>query len=482
MRTRLNEQDHRHRPGHDELLRRHRRERRTRSSSPTPRARARRRRSSASPSGERLVGQVAKRQAVTNPQNTVYARQAPDGPQVRLAEATRKQVELVPVRDRRAPTTATPGSSVARHRSTRRRRSPRWCSSTMKEIAESYLGEPITEAVITVPAYFDDAQRQATKDAGTHRRPRRQAHHQRADRGRARLRPRRKNEGSERIAVYDLGGGTFDISILEISDGVFSVQATGGDTYLGGEDFDDADRSTISRDKFENETRHRSAQGSHGAAAPEGAGREGASTSCRRRSRPRSTCRSSPPTPTGPKHLVRDDQAQRARAARRATWSSARSSRAEQALEDAEPQGRRTSTGGPRRRHDAHAAVQTAVEEFFGKEPHKGVNPDEVVAVGAALQGAALVGRGRRGAAARRDAALARRRDRRRRVHTLIPRNTTIPTQKSEIFTTSVDNQPFVPIHVLQGEREMAADNKTLAQVRAAPASRRRRAACRRSR
>jgi molecular chaperone DnaK len=332
---------------------------------------------------------------------------------------------------------------------------------TMRGIAESYVGTEITEAVITVPAYFDDAQRQATKAAGKIagldvkriiNEPTAAAIAYGFD---------RKSTGNQRIVVYDLGGGTFDVSILELSDGVFSVRAVGGDTYLGGEDFDDAVIDYLAQ-RFQQDT---------GIDLLED--RIALQRLKEQSERARHELSSSLETEinlpfiasdsAGPKHLVMtfkrhelellvEDLVERTLAP------------CDQALKDAgitvKDIDEVVLVGGMTRM----PLVQKKVEEFFGRKPHKGVNPDEVVAVGAALQGAALSGEVQ-------EVLLLDVTPLSLGVETgggvyykLIPRNTTIPTQKSEIFTTSVDNQPFVPIHVLQGEREMAADNKSLAR------------------
>jgi molecular chaperone DnaK len=408
-------------------------------------------------SGERRVGQVAKRQAVTNARNTIYGIKRLMG-RAFDSEGTRKQIEHVPyeiVATERGDAavavidqTFTPPEISA------------MVLETMRAIAESYIGSDITEAVVTVPAYFDDAQRQATKAAGKI----------------AGLEVKRiineptaaaiaygfdRKATNERIVVYDLGGGTFDVSILELSDGVFSVRAVGGDTYLGGEDFDDVVIDYLAQ-KFEEES---------GIDLLED--RIALQRLKEQAERARHELSSSLETEinlpfiasdaTGPKHLVLtfkrhelellvEDLVERTLAP------------CEQALKDANLQNTDIDeiilVGGMTRM----PLVQKRVEEFFGKKPHKGVNPDEVVAVGAALHAAALSGEVQ-------EVLLLDVTPLSLGVETgggvftkLIPRNTTIPTHKSEVFTTSVDNQPFVPIHVLQGEREMAGDNKSLAR------------------
>jgi molecular chaperone DnaK len=409
-------------------------------------------------SGERRVGQVAKRQAVTNARNTIYGVKRLMGRPFD-SDATRKQIDHVPYE-----VVASERGDAAVQVFDRAYAPPEISAmvlETMRAIAESYVGSDITEAVVTVPAYFDDAQRQATKAAGKIaglevkriiNEPTAAAIAYGFD---------RKGKGNERIVVYDLGGGTFDVSILELSDGVFSVRAVGGDTYLGGEDFDDAVIDYLAQ-KFETET---------GIDLLED--RIALQRLKEQAERARHELSSSLETEInlpfiasdakGPKHLV-------------ATF---KRNELELLVEDLVDR-----TLGPcdQALKDANLAVgdidevilvggmtrmplvQKKVEEFFGRKPHKGVNPDEVVAVGAAIQGAALSGEVE-------EVLLLDVTPLSLGVETgggvftrLIGRNTTIPTHKSEVFTTSVDNQPFVPIHVLQGEREMAADNKSLAR------------------
>ncbi len=406
-------------------------------------------------SGERLVGQVARRQASANAQNTVYSVKRLMGQRFD-SEAGKRQASAVPYHvvshENGDAWVEVHGKQV----------SPPEISShvltAMKQIAETYLGEPVTEAVITVPAYFDDAQRQATKDAGriAGLEVKRILNEPTA----AALAYGLDRKEHEVIAVYDLGGGTFDISILELSGGVFSVKATGGDTHLGGEDFDQRiiDKLAV---EFEKE---------HGADLRKDRLalqrlKEAAEKAKHELSSSLETAINVPfitTGPTGPKHLERTlkrseleiitgDLVERTISACRAVLTDAKVT--------AKQVGQVVLVGGMTRM----PAVQKAVKEFFEREPHKGVNPDEVVAAGAAIQGAALggsidevllldvtplsIGVETGGGVFTR----------------LIPRNTTVPTERSEIFTTSVDNQSFVPVHVLQGEREMAADNRSLA-------------------
>jgi len=406
--------------------------------------------------GERLVGQVAKRQATTNPENTVHAVKRLMGQKFGSPEV-QKQRSTVSYR------IVEHENSDAWLEVAGKRMSPPELSSmvlrTMKDIAESYLGEPVTEAIITVPAYFDDAQRQATKDAGRIagldvkrilNEPTAAALAYGLDKTKA-----------ECIAVYDLGGGTFDISILEISNGVFNVKATGGDTHLGGEDFD-----VRLIDKLSEEFSK-----AHGIDLKKDRMalqrlREAAEKAKHELSSSLETEINVPFIATGssgPLHLERSMKRSELEILTRdlieRTITACRT-----VLRDAKITAKDVHqvvlVGGMTRM----PAVQRAVKELFNRDPHKGVNPDEVVAVGAAIQGAALsgtidevllldvtplsIGVETGGGVFTR----------------LIPRNTTVPSEKSEIFTTSLDNQPFVPIHVLQGERQMAADNRSLAR------------------
>jgi molecular chaperone DnaK len=406
-------------------------------------------------SGERLVGQVARRQASANPQNTVYSVKRLMGQRFD-SDVGRRQAAAVPYR-------------VVKHENgdawvdvQGKQLSPPEVSShvltTMKQIAETYLGEPVTEAVITVPAYFDDAQRQATKDAGriAGLEVKRILNEPTA----AALAYGLDRHEHEVIAVYDLGGGTFDISILELSGGVFSVKATGGDTHLGGEDFDqriiDKLAEEFSREHSVDLRKDRMALQRL---------KEAAEKAKHELSSSLETTVNIPfiaTGPTGPKHLERSfkrseleivtgDLIERTIAACRNVLADAKLT--------PKQVGQVVLVGGMTRM----PAVQKAVKEFFARDPHKGVNPDEVVAAGAAIQGAALGG-------AIDEVLLLDVTPLSIGVETgggvftrLIPRNTTVPTERSEIFTTSVDNQSFVPVHVLQGEREMALDNRSLA-------------------
>jgi molecular chaperone DnaK len=409
-------------------------------------------------SGERRVGQVAKRQAVTNAQNTVYGVKRVMGQKLD-SEVAQRVMEHVPYQ-----LVASPNGDAAVQINEHVFSPPEVSAmilQTMREVAESYLGTTVTEAVITVPAYFDDAQRNATKAAGQIagldvkriiNEPTAAAIAYGFD---------KQSKNTERIVVYDLGGGTFDVSILEISSGVFSVRAVSGDTHLGGEDFDNAVIDFLTT-KFRKETGINLMTD-----------RIALQRLKEQAERARHELSSSLETEinlpfiasdaSGPKHLVTsfkrnelelltDELVERTLGP------------CQLALDDANLKVTDVDqvilVGGMTRM----PLVQKRVQEFFGKAPHKGVNPDEVVAIGAALQGAALGGEVE-------EVLLLDVTPLSLGVETgggvfykLIERNTTIPTHKSEVFTTSVDNQSFVPIHVLQGEREMAADNKTLSK------------------
>jgi molecular chaperone DnaK len=408
------------------------------------------------PSGERFVGQVARRQAVTQPQHTIFAIKRLMGRKLAAPEV-QKQRELAPY----AIVEAENGDAWVEVNG--KRFSPPEVSAMilaqMKSVAERYLGEPVTEAIVTVPAYFDDAQRQATKDAGriAGLEVKRIINEPTA----AALAYGLEKNVNETIAVYDLGGGTFDISILEIQGGVFSVRATGGDTHLGGEDFDQRIIDMLA-DEFALE---------HGVELRQDRMalqrlKEWAEKAKQELSSSLQTEINIPfiavSASGGPLHLER--------ALRRSELEILCEDLIERTMEvckaalaDAKLPTSAIKTvvlvGGMTRM----PAVQAAVRRFFGREPSRGVNPDEVVAVGAALQGAALSGGGD-------EVLLLDVTPLSIGVETgggvmtkIIARNTTIPTEKSEIFTTSVDNQSFVPIHVLQGERPMAADNRSLA-------------------
>jgi molecular chaperone DnaK len=407
-----------------------------------------------SESGERLVGQQAKRQAVTNPENTLFAIKRLIGRKFDT-DAVKKDIEISPFKIVKADN----GDAWVEVRG-KRYSAPEISAmilQKMKKTAEDYLGETVTDAVITVPAYFNDSQRQATKDAGkiSGLNVLRIINEPTA----AALAYGLDKKQEEKIAVFDLGGGTFDISILELGDGVFEVKSTNGDTFLGGEDFDQLIIDYVA-DEFKKDqgidlrndkmALQRLKEGSEKAKC------ELSSSMETDINLPFITADAS-----GPKHL----NIKLTRAKLESICSSLLNKLTgpcKMAIKDA---GLSASdiddvilVGGMTRM----PAVQAKVQEIFGKVPNKGVNPDEVVAIGAAIQGGVLRGDVK-------DVLLLDVTPLSLGIETLgsimtklIEKNTTIPCKKSQVFSTAADNQPAVSVHVLQGEREMANDNKTI--------------------
>jgi molecular chaperone DnaK len=403
--------------------------------------------------GERLVGQVAKRQAITNPENTIFSVKRFMG---RRFEEVNEEMKMVPYKVVRQ------GDNVAIVAQDKQYTPPEVSAlilQKLKKAAEDYLGEKVTEAVITVPAYFNDAQRQATKDAGRIagldvkriiNEPTAAALAYGLDKGK-----------DEMIAVYDFGGGTFDVSILEVGEGVIEVKATNGDTHLGGDNIDQRIVEWLIDEFRKDEGLDLKGKGNEMALqrlrdAAERAKIELSTTMETEINLPFVTADAS-----GPKHLVKkltrakletmiEDLLQRSIAP------------CKQCMSDAGVTADKIQevvlVGGQTRM----PRIQALVKELFGREPHKGVNPDEVVAVGAAIQGGVLKGDVK-------DLLLLDVTPLTLSIETLggvstpmIPRNTTIPTRKTETFSTAADSQTSVEVHVLQGERSLAAQNRTL--------------------
>ncbi|HVZ85140.1 MAG TPA: molecular chaperone DnaK [Terracidiphilus sp.] len=412
-----------------------------------------------SKSGERLVGQVAKRQAITNPENTIFSIKRFMG---RRFDEVNDEMKMVPYR------VVQQGDHVAVVAQGKEYTPPEISAmilQKLKKSAEAYLGETVTEAVITVPAYFNDAQRQATKDAGkiAGLDVKRIVNEPTA----AALAYGLDKKKDETIAVYDFGGGTFDISILEVGEGVIEVKSTNGDTHLGGDNLDQRIVDWLIAEFKQEEGLDLSSKGNEMALqrlkdAAEKAKIELSTTMETEINLPFITADA-----TGPKHLVR--KLTRAKLEQMVADLLDRSLEpCKKAMTDAGVTASQIDevvlVGGQTRM----PKIQELVKQLFGKEPHRGVNPDEVVAVGAAVQAGVLAGEVK-------DLLLLDVTPLTLSIETLggvatpmIPRNTTIPTKKTETFSTAADSQTEVEVHVLQGERPMAAQNRTLGKFKLA--------------
>jgi molecular chaperone DnaK len=408
-------------------------------------------------SGERLVGQVAKRQAITNPENTIYSIKRFMG---RRFNEVNDEMKMVPYKVKQA------GDHLAIEAQGKDYTPPEISAmilQKLKKAAEDYLGQSVTEAVITVPAYFNDAQRQATKDAGriAGLDVKRIVNEPTA----AALAYGLDKKKDETIAVYDFGGGTFDVSVLEVGEGVIEVKSTNGDTHLGGDNLDQRIVDWLIDEFKKEESLDLRAKGNEMALqrlkdAAEKAKIELSTTVETEINLPFITADA-----TGPKHLVRkltrskleqlvEDLLQR-------SIEPCKKALADAGI-DASKIDEVVLVGGQTRM----PAIQELVKKLFGKEPHRGVNPDEVVAIGAAIQAGVLAGEVK-------DLLLLDVTPLTLSIETLggvattmIQRNTTIPTKKTEVFSTAADNQTEVEVHVLQGERPMAAHNRTLGKFK----------------
>jgi molecular chaperone DnaK len=409
--------------------------------------------------GEQLVGQIAKRQAITNPTRTISAAKRLIGRKFEDPEV-QSLAKFLPYKICPAPN----GDAWVEVEG--RKYSPSEIGAavlrTLKDAAEAYLGEEVHRAVVTVPAYFDDAQRQATKDAGKIAGLEVERIINEPTAATLAYGLGRSDKSSKTVAVYDLGGGTFDISILELRDGAFEVLATSGDTFLGGEDFDNAvvDWAAASFKAEQGiDLRQEKLAKQRLKEAAEKAKHELSWSLDTEINLPFIAAKAGQPIHLN-LNLTRRKLEELTRALVERTLGPCKTALADAEL-DIDEIDELLLVGGQTRM----PLVQKLVGEFFGREPSTGVDPDEVVACGAAIQGAILTG-GVKGVVLLDVVPLNIGVETAGGVFTvLIPKGTTIPTRKSEVFSTSVDNQPVVPVHVLQGLREMAEDNKSLARL-----------------